>query len=102
MSNARSGSDQVRLAARGHSIYSFRAQRGVSQEELGFDCHLDRIYISGIDLGYGIGLSWSCDVWHILLHTALDAALQASSRKRRSRARQSSQHEVCVGRVGGF
>lgn len=38
-------------AALGRAVRSFRHDLGVSQEELGYRCGLDRTYVSGIERG---------------------------------------------------
>lgn len=35
----------------GRNLAKFRKERGLTQEELAFDCELDRTYISGIERG---------------------------------------------------
>jgi transcriptional regulator with XRE-family HTH domain len=35
----------------GRNLAKFRKEKGLTQEELAFDCELDRTYISGIERG---------------------------------------------------
>lgn len=35
----------------GRNLARFRKEKGLTQEELAFDCELDRTYISGIERG---------------------------------------------------
>jgi transcriptional regulator with XRE-family HTH domain len=35
----------------GRNLSKFRKEKGLTQEELAFDCELDRTYISGIERG---------------------------------------------------
>ena len=35
----------------GLNVKRFRAERGLSQEELAFECGLDRTYVSGVERG---------------------------------------------------
>lgn len=51
MKSSYSASERLALKKIGHNIRTIRTGKGLSQEELAFECSLDRTYIGGIERG---------------------------------------------------